>query len=265
MNLLLPEQAEALRTLQRVGGELGIDVVVVGAIALRVWIADVHRLTEDVDVVVALDLDDLSSLTTRLAARGWHPDPRWEPRWHSPEGARIDLLPIGERALQEQQIQWPRAETVMRVVGHRLVFEDSNVQELAPGLRMLVAPLHVLALLKIVAYLDAPELREKDLGDLLAILARYEEDGERRFSDDILDAGVQFDEAGAFLLGQDLWSRCDAPEEEDAVRQFLQRVTDPGFHLPIRLVRGRRGDDADVRSQVAQLFAALARGFGATE
>ncbi|MGH9160108.1 MAG: hypothetical protein ACRD2X_09000 [Vicinamibacteraceae bacterium] len=70
-------------------------------------------MTEDVDVAVALDLDDFSPLVTRLRARGWREDARWEQRWHSRRNARIDLLPIGARARLEKQIFWPRAEMRM--------------------------------------------------------------------------------------------------------------------------------------------------------
>jgi predicted nucleotidyltransferase len=262
MTVLLPEQAEALRELQGVCRDLGTEVVVVGAIALRAWIPDEYRLTEDVDVVVGLDLDEFESLATRLTALGWHPDARWEPRWHSRGGARVDLLPIGLRARQEGRIVWPRAETVMRVVGYDDIFRDAITCELSPGFQVGVAPLHVLAFLKVVAYLDAPALREKDLGDLLVILDKYGDDGVRRFSDDVLDAGVQYDEAGAFLLGRDLRALGTAQEKADAVRRFLQRVMDRDFHMPGRLVRARTGDEDDLANRSRRQLAALARGFG---
>jgi predicted nucleotidyltransferase len=162
MNLLLPEQIDALRELRAASDILAIDIVVIGAMALRVWIPDVHRLTEDVDVAVALDLDEFTSLTARLTEFGWRPDTRWEPRWHSRGGARVDLLPLGQRARLQKQIVWPRAETVMRVVGYDSVFSEAVPCELATDLRMPVAPLHVLALLKLAAYLDAPAVRQKD-------------------------------------------------------------------------------------------------------
>jgi hypothetical protein len=69
MNTLLSEQAEALRELQETCDMLGIDIVIIGAAALRVWLPDVHRVTEDVDVAVALDLDEFSLLTARFSMR----------------------------------------------------------------------------------------------------------------------------------------------------------------------------------------------------
>lgn len=189
MTPLLPEQRRP-RELRDVCETLAIDLVVIGATALRVWIPDAQRLTEDVDVAVALDLDGFGPLTARLSDLGWNPDDRWEPRWHSRGHARVDLLPIGLRAREEKQIRWPRVETVMRVVGYDGVFRHAVRCELAADLDIRVAPLHVLALLKLIAYLDAPALRQKDVGDLLLILDKYEDNGDRRFSDDPFDAGI---------------------------------------------------------------------------
>jgi len=264
MTVLLPEQTEALRQLQDVCLDLAVDVVVVGAIGLRAWLRDESRMTEDVDVAVALDLDGLVPLTARLAAIGWRPDPRWEQRWHASAGARVDLLPIGVRARREKQIIWPRAETRMRVVGFDHVFREAVVYELAPGLLVHLAPLVVLALLKIVSYLDDPHGRLKDLGDLLTIVREYAEDGERRFSDDVLDAGVQYGEAGAYLLGQDLKRLCGpATDERDVVQQWLTRISGPDFYVPVNLVRSVADvEDVDGRP-FAREIAALARGFGA--
>jgi predicted nucleotidyltransferase len=266
MTPLLPEQIEALQELRDACTALTIDVVVIGAIALRIWIPDLRRLTEDVDVAVGLDLDEFEPLTTRLTAAGWRQDHRWEPRWHSREQARVDLLPLGRRARQEKQIRWPRAETVMRAVGYDNAFSEATFREIAAGLEMRVVPLHVLALLKIVAYLDAPAIRQKDIGDLLLILDRYAEDGERRFGDDVLDAAIQYDEAGAFLLGRDLRTSCrgrSESEESAAVRQLLQRTTDPDFQIPPRLLHQHATAEYDTDDLSERQLKAMALGFAA--
>ncbi len=71
MSVLLPEQVDALRSLERACRELEADVVVIGAIAYRAWVANDYRTTEDVDAAVALDMDEFSRLTERLVADGW--------------------------------------------------------------------------------------------------------------------------------------------------------------------------------------------------
>jgi predicted nucleotidyltransferase len=107
-------------------------------------------------------------------------------------------------------------------------------------------------------------MRQKDLGDLLLILDKYAEDGDRRFGDDVLDAGIQYDEAGGFLLGQDLRAVCVMPEEAITVRTFLQGVMDRDFQIPIHLLRWRANDDDAGGNLFDRQFRALARGFGET-
>lgn len=112
----------------------------------------------------------------------------------------------------------------MSLVGFDHVFEDAVERELAQGLVGKVVPLVVLTLLKIVSYLDQPAVRQKDLDDLAAIVEDYEKDGEKRFTDEVLDAGVDYNEAGAYLLGRDLAHLCTKDDERDAVERFLHAI-----------------------------------------
>ena len=251
MTMLLAEQVDAVRQIQNICGRLTVDVVVIGAVAYRLWVQDQYRMTEDVDLVVALDLVDLPRLTEPLIASGWRQDPRREHRWISPSRARIDLLPAGARARRDRYLDWPRAETRMSLVGFDHVFQDAVERELAQGLVGKVVPLVVLTLLKIVSYLDQPAVRQKDLDDLAAIVEDYERDGERRFTDEVLDAGVDYNEAGAYLLGRDLARLCTEHDEGDAVERFLDAI--------------RQSDEDEEPSRRAERFArqsnALARGW----
>jgi predicted nucleotidyltransferase len=58
-------------------------------------------------------------------------------------------------------VTWLKAQMRMSVVGFEHVFAEAVEKELAPETVMKVAPLHVLALLKIVAYMDDPNGRAK--------------------------------------------------------------------------------------------------------
>jgi predicted nucleotidyltransferase len=100
----------------------------------------------------------------------------------------------------------------MSVVGFEHVFAEAVEKELTPNMVMKVAPLPVLALLKIVAYLDDPHGRSKDLEDLGRLMEQYELEGERRFSDEVFEAGADFESAGAFLLGLDVGRLCTESE-----------------------------------------------------
>lgn len=93
---------------------------------------------------------------------------------------------------------------------------------------------------------------------MLTILRRYEESGDRRFSDDVLDAEIEYGEAGAYLLGRDLRALCTSADETDAVHRFLTRVQHRDFHVPVHVLRTKDELDRPFMREVA----AFARGFG---
>ncbi len=214
MTWLLPEQLSALNELQAACKRLGSDVVIIGAAAYRAWFNDPGRYTEDVDVAVAVDLEEFTILAEALTALGWRQEARREHRWYTPTNARIDLLPAGRKLRSAGRIEWPRSGMVMNLVGFEHVFAQAVTRQVSPGTSLRVIPVPVLALLKIASFLDSPYDRQKDAQDILSILERYEIEGDRRFSTEIYDAGVDYDRAGAFLLGQDLAMLCKGMEAE---------------------------------------------------
>jgi|SRR5580704_4174975 predicted nucleotidyltransferase len=245
---LLPEQVEALRQLKRAYQYAGVDAVIIGATAYRVWIDD-DRRTQDVDVALAVDIDQLGSLTDRLQAAGWVQDTRREERWLTKTGARIDLLPIGDQARSQGYLTWPKAEMRMSVVGFVHVFAEAVEKELATGMTMRVVPLHVLALLKIVAYMDDQHGRSKDLEDLGRLMEQYELEGDRRFSDEVFEASCDFESAGAFLLGLDVGRLSKGSEAEilnnliallQEDNQMVQRLLWPRHIVELAAERQKR-------------------------
>ncbi len=91
------------------------------------------------------------------------------------------------------------------------------------------------------------------------MLRRYEERSDRRFSDEVLDTGIEYDEAGAYLLGRDLRALCVSGDEQDAIVRFLERVNQRDFQVPAGLVPPM---DEDSEPPWVHHVAALARGFG---
>jgi predicted nucleotidyltransferase len=93
----------------------------------------------------------------------------------------------------------------MSLAGFGHVFQDARLQDVGQGLLFKTIPPPVLALLKIVSYLDDRQRRAKDLNDLRRLMRRYEENSERLFSETVLEADLSDIEfAGAFLLGLDV-------------------------------------------------------------
>jgi hypothetical protein len=85
--------------------------------------------------------------------------------------------------------------------------------------------LPVVALFKIVSYEDDHDRRQKDVQDFAAILKRFDPDDTRRFGDDVIAAGLEYEVAGAFLIGKDLAPLCSV-EEGQLVVNFITQLRD---------------------------------------
>jgi predicted nucleotidyltransferase len=257
---LLPEQLENLRQLQAVCRSLGAEIVMIGATALLCFVDDPHRETKDVDLAVALEMEQMPSVETGLTSRGWRRDSVQEQRWYGPRGGIVDLIPAGARLRAARQVTWPASQMTMSLVGFEHVFREAVERDLAPDLRMRVIPLPVLALLKMAAFLEG---RQKDIYDIESLLARYEIDSERRFSDEVYEAdlALTFDMAGAFLLGLDVGKLCTA-EEAEIVERFLDEAGDeehPSYAMLAQARGGLEGRDEELRRQVEALAAGFRR------
>jgi predicted nucleotidyltransferase len=111
----------------------------------------------------------------------------------------------------------------MSLAGFDHVFADAVEMELSIGTRIRVAPPIVTTLLKIIAYVEDPYRRAKDLQDIRLVLGRYEAESDRLFSDEVFDAALpDFEMANAFLLGRDLRALA-TPEDASYVEKFLDR------------------------------------------
>lgn len=245
MTALSAEQIASVRQLQTACQRLGVDAVLIGAIALRIDMGDLSRHTEDVDVAIAIELDDFQRLAFLLQEYRWQQDPRREHRWRTPTGARLDLIPAGAKLRQARQLELPMSKVTMSLAGFDHVFADAAEFQLADDLRVKVVPLGALTLMKMIAYLDNPYERQKDLQDVALILAHYEPGDSRRFSDDVIDAHLDYDAVGAYCMGQDLTRLC-SPEERNLVERFMAQVNDErtnAYHLFLQQMALSLDDD----------------------
>lgn len=111
----------------------------------------------------------------------------------------------------------------MSLVGFEHVFVRASLHPFAAGVQFRVAPPPVIALLKIVSFMDDPNRRQKDLIDLRTLYCQYEADSDRIFGDDVFAAELtDIEYANAFLLGTDVGALA-TPEEAEVVNAFLGR------------------------------------------
>ena len=116
----------------------------------------------------------------------------------------------------------------MSLLGFRLAFERAISVHITPDLTMRVAPVPIVVVLKMVAYLDRPGERQRDLEDIGYIFEDFmEADAKERYSDIVLDRGLTYEEVSPFLLGQEISAIVNTAERE-AVQRFLGLAEDEG-------------------------------------
>jgi predicted nucleotidyltransferase len=137
-------------------------------------------------------------------------------------------------------------------------------RRITEALSVHVATEAAFALLKVVAYMDRPAARSKDLGVLIDAFTRYEEESARRF--ELFDVSVdsvplQFEEAGAYLLGTDA-AALAARKTRSVIQAFLAGLTDE-YSRPIgqALMEEKRTGNDERRAEVWRLFRVFREGF----
>jgi len=265
---MTPEQATALAELRRLRPEL--RMVLVGAAALQHHV-ELRRATRDVDLAVVAEQ---ASLAAMLEGVGWahgrrDPPHRWRKR-PGPESTAsgeviADFLPATDEILRVGSFRATPEDEPMSMVGFDLALAHSVAVALGTSDQQIeVATLPVLVLLKIVAWLDSPARRARDLGDVAVALERgLPVDDPRRWDDagPLVRPGLDFEDQGAFHVGHELRALA-GPVHREHVARFLARVGDRDDVPFAQMLRewGVRREDAEPR--LAALLQAFERGFG---
>ena len=249
MTIFTPAQLEDLREIQALCQAKGTDIVIIGAMAYRLFIHDVDRETRDIDLAVAINHEDIEPFYGLLAGLGWERVRRHEQRWLTTRGTLMDVLPAGAALRSRGRVEWPQSGLSMSLAGFDHVFRDSVTVALGPELQCKVVPPPVLALLKMAAYADDPYGRAKDLVDLRRLLGRYERESDRLFSDAVFEAALpDIEFAGAFVLGLDV-SAIATSDDRDIIARFLTQVQPQIDDAPASDLDGQ--DTAQFQQQIA--------------
>jgi len=179
---------------------------------------------------------------------------------------RIDLIPFGPNLIEDDKLSWPYGDSVMTACGFEEALECAREQEVAPDLRLPVVSIPGLILTKVVAYMDRPAERARDIIDMIYCFERYEQAaGESRRFDhagtEVEGKTVTYEEAGAFLLGIEV-ATLAKPMSLDIVRHFLGVIQNE-FAIPISQILSeekRLVDSDERRSVLFRLFRVFAAG-----
>jgi len=187
-----------------------VRIAIIGATGLAVRGHPPPRRSDDVDLAIAVEPEALRDLRSRLQPAGWEQERRMPHRWrHYRRGLRIDVVPAGSDpgAVSEYTLS-PGLTLDVRGLDVALRSrEDVEVACEGDTSNTVIAPtppLAVLMLLKMIAYVDKPSIREKDASDVGRVMQSYvTEDDERRW-DPPLSSVYEEDFKGACALGLDM-------------------------------------------------------------
>lgn len=216
-----PAQAAALRDLRKIWAEE--EFIVIGATAIGCHLDFRWRKTQDLDLTIATGIEDCRRALEALP--GWALQPRVLHAWIAPADVKVDILPASAAAFELGRIEWPDGHT-MSAIGLRAAFADPIRVDAGGGVYVRVASVPALIVMKMAASLDRPD-RDRDLGDIAYVLEEaIGAADDARWSEPVLDAELDYELAGPFLLGRRVAALADHRERR-VVDEFLLRLMDP--------------------------------------
>jgi len=225
------------------------------------------RATFDWDFAVRVESwAEWATVREALCLGAFHPTTAQHRLVHE-HGGQLDLVPFGDLETNTGEIVWPD-ESRMSVRGFAEAARHCVAIELEGGLRVQVASLPSLALLKLHAYAERRRRGVvKDIQDFDWILRHYDFPSEHvlRIHDELAEAliatGTDYSEAGAMLLGSDL-ARFHTTDAIEPLRSLLEELVDAYSRAveDMLLASGRDGDE-DARDEVRRRTVARGRAF----
>lgn len=250
-----------------------VQACLIGAQARVIWLEHIHdlraaRATRDTDFAVQLDdWDQFAALTDHLiATHGWRKDSRQSQRLFSAADRMVDLVPCGGVA-EGGEISWPPDHAHrMDVRGFELAMSEGVHIDLGDGCQVTIAPLHVLALLKIISWWDRGTAAEKDAEDLILLLRSYADtDAEDLLileeHIDLYEREDDHERRGARLVGRLIAAAAEATTL-DLARSILEAGLDESGSMGLVMQASEAlTGEIDARTDAAyELLSALGRG-----
>jgi predicted nucleotidyltransferase len=206
---------EAFAALEACFSEAGIDFYLIGAVARDIWLTGLHdikskRITKDVDWAVLVPTPEVyQELKQKLVDSGdFTPSRENNYVLIYKDGTSIDLLPFGEVETEGRVTVEGPGMTSIRVDGFQEVYESGTqwvtLEEMQP---FKVCTLPGIVILKLVAFDDRPEHRQKDIVDITYILENYFSISNGEIFDkhyDLLDENFIEERAAVRLLGRQM-------------------------------------------------------------
>ena len=191
---------------------LEIDFYVVGAVSKNIWLAENQKEisgTKDVDFAVYISsIEKYQALKEKLIN-----DYQYKPssdnafRLISYTGHEIDLLPFGEIE-KDGMVEIEGTGLVdIKLAGFKEVYELGQRNVIIEDNEYMACSIPSIVILKFIAYDDRPEMRNKDIRDIVSIFKNYPEiESELIWGNhnDLYDEEVHHDQIGLIVLGREM-------------------------------------------------------------
>lgn len=166
-------------TVEKTFTELSIDYYLIGALARQIWYEKAEikfRTTRDIDYAILVGSHQEYEAVKQYLIENENYIPARENAFVliSPDGLQVDLLPFGEIESQGRVKIEGTGMTTIQISGMKEVYENgTEVVSLETGNSFKTATLIGIVLLKLIAYDDRPERRQKDATDIGNILIHF--------------------------------------------------------------------------------------------
>jgi predicted nucleotidyltransferase len=219
------------------------------------------RLTNDADAVVTVEtLEDFERIKSVLELKPYGFTRTREPFRMERGAGKVDLLPYSETLAPDGLLRIPPS-TPYNMLGFDKIHRAQTRATIGAGRMVPLVTIPLYVLLKIVAYSDRREPR--DPAGVLHCLLLYEEDADRLYGVEHDGVLIDFDVAGAYLLGLDGRALLDMPLAT-TIGPILTELSDPESPLGFQTVREYRGGISNerLRAHTARLFRTYQDGLG---
>ncbi len=231
------EHLDAISIINDVSSKFGIPFIIIGATA-RDMIFHGHgintiRATFDIDLGIMIsNWEEYQKLKGGLINTGVFIETHEYHRLIYNNAIPIDIKPFGAIADSNDNISWPpNNEPKLSTIGFKEVYDNSQLTKLrlSPLLKVRIASLAGLAILKLISWDEKYPERKKDAQDLFLISREYVDAGnfDRIMNEDLGQDDEDFDiiHASSRLLGQDMASICN-PDTLKVISGIIVRETD---------------------------------------
>lgn len=176
----LPGLDNVFRSIVKISEKFDLNFFLIGALARDIILEKIHnrpiyRATKDIDVAVTLsNWNQYEKIFDEFIFSEGFERAKQAQRLIYNNELIVDIIPFGDIDIPDNQISWPPDySTILSTLGFREVYKNTITVQFDNELRLNVASLEGLTILKIIAWNDRNDVSKKDALDIAIILKNY--------------------------------------------------------------------------------------------